>query len=103
LIYENLEKLKKFEPKYRLKRTGLGYWGNSPDLECEMAGSGRSKMTGGEWACCGANMGNIGASNTDLVNFLSPLGKPCIIDFTFSSRLNLLESINPDEDGADLE
>ena len=60
-------------------------------------------MTGGEWACCGANMGNIGASKTDLVNFLSPLGKPCIIHFTFSSRLNLLESINPDEDGADLE
>ena len=24
LIYENLEKMKKFEPKYRLKRAGLG-------------------------------------------------------------------------------
>mmetsp|Transcript_122154 Transcript_122154/g.390690 ORF Transcript_122154/g.390690 Transcript_122154/m.390690 type:complete len:133 (-) Transcript_122154:113-511(-) len=32
LIYENLDKMKKFEPKYRLKRAGLG---------AEKAGAGR--------------------------------------------------------------
>ena len=48
LIYENLEKLKKFEPKYRLKRTGLGGEKKGPGRRAKKDTKNRMKKARGK-------------------------------------------------------
>ena len=48
LIYENIEKLKKFEPKYRLKRTGLGGEKTGPGRRAKKDTKNRMKKARGK-------------------------------------------------------
>ena len=48
LIYENIEKLKKFEPKYRLKRTGLGGEKSGPGRRAKKDTKNRMKKARGK-------------------------------------------------------
>eukprot|EP00438_Fugacium_kawagutii_P009712 Skav211715 [mRNA] locus=scaffold2852:422386:429968:- [translate_table: standard] len=46
LIYENLEKMKKFEPKYRLKRVGAGGEKSGPGRRAKKDTKNRMKKEG---------------------------------------------------------
>ncbi|CAK9001330.1 unnamed protein product [Durusdinium trenchii] len=48
LIYENLEKMKKFEPKYRLKRAGLGGEKSGPGRRAKKDTKNRMKKARGK-------------------------------------------------------
>merc|ERR1740116_599762 len=48
LIYDNLEKMKKFEPKYRLKRSGLGPSKSGPGRRSKKDTKNRMKKVRGK-------------------------------------------------------